>query len=61
MLHHLMKQLGAEVDKMLHQLMWNLLLDQWFLTGVAPPQGGFKKFPGGREPSSALKHGKFDQ
>jgi len=27
--------------------------------GGAPPQGGVKKFPGGREPLHALQHGKF--
>jgi len=34
-------------------------LKQWFLTGGrAPPQGGVKKFPRGREPLHALQHGK---
>jgi len=35
-----------------------LHLEQWFLTG-ARPQGGVKKFSGGREPSRALQHEKF--
>jgi len=34
-------------------------VNQGFLTGEAPPQGGVKKFPGGREPLHALQRGKF--
>ena len=40
-------------------LEWALSIVVVLNRGGAPPQGGVKKFPGGREPLHARQHGKF--